>query len=255
VDWSPGYDLALEEAILTRRPVLVFFTASWCLWCRKLEGTTLRDPAVAALLQHCVPVRVDGDKEKGTKALHRVTGYPTVVLLSRRGEEIARITGYLKPEAFARTLEAGLLRRENLAQAEARVEAEPENPQAFFALGDVRLALGEYATARQAFLRAGELDRNLRHDLADDAELEAGVALLMGGEDDAAVEALEGFLQRYPDHERRDEGLFFYGVALIATGHQDAGLRRITEAASITSMEYIRFEAKRIRETLKEGRG
>jgi thioredoxin-related protein len=252
VDWLEDYSLALEEAVLTRRPILLTFTATWCGWCRKLEGTTFRHPSFAEVARQFVPVRVDGDREKGLRGLFRVTGYPTTVVLSRAGREITRIRGYRPPDAFVRTLRLSLDRREPVEAVRREAERRPGDPQAQYALGDVLLAMGDYEGAREAFEAVLSLGEAGTGDLADDALLDMALTYLYNYDFVGSIPVLEEYLTRFPRSERRDQGLFFHGVALVRVGRVEEGLRQVESASAITSLDYIKFEGERLRSTIRE---
>ncbi len=49
IKWSADWDGAFAQARTERKAVLVTFYADWCIWCKRLEDTTLADNQVAAL--------------------------------------------------------------------------------------------------------------------------------------------------------------------------------------------------------------
>ena len=257
VQWLGDYQMGLEDALLTRRPVVLTFYTDWCGWCRKLERTTFTDPRFRDLSGSFVPVRVNGDKERSLAALFRVRGYPTTVVLSRWGKEVGRIVGYQPPEPFVAALAQAMGRAEPLQDVRGAAAAAPDDPRAVYALGDVLLALGRYDEARTALSRARDLDAGDAGGVGVDAELDLAVSRVYAGEDSAALPLLTAFLDAHPAADRRDQALFFYGVSLIRTGNRAEGLEKLREAAAATSMEYIKHEAERLAETIPnhEGQG
>ncbi len=257
VEWRRSYDLAMEDALLTRRPVLLTFYTDWCGWCRKLERTTFRDPDFVGMSGSFVALRVNGDRDRRLAVLYRVRGYPTTVLLSRRGEELARVVGYQPPGPFLDEVAAGMARREPVEEVTRAAAERPGDPGAAFALGDVMLALGRRAEAERALARAESLSAGAggEGDVADDAALDRALAPLFAGDGAAAVPRFEDFLRRYPQSALRDQALFFYGLALAGSGRREEGLARIREAAEITDLEYIRTEAERLARFGRDGEG
>ena len=110
VDWGEDLDSALEQARSEGKPVLVNFYADWCVWCKRLEATTLRDAQVADMLSDkVVPVslNVDGNG-KELSDQYRVDGLPTILVLDTDGREIGRIPGYMPPSGFLERVEGFL---------------------------------------------------------------------------------------------------------------------------------------------------
>ena len=107
VEWEKDFSAAIERAQSEGKPVLVNFYADWCVWCKRLESTTLRDAKVAALLSdRVVPVNlnVEGDGRELSNR-YRVDGLPTVLVLDANGREIGRIPGYMPPTGFLEQVE------------------------------------------------------------------------------------------------------------------------------------------------------
>lgn len=112
------YDKALELAKDQNKHVMVFFTTSWCGYCKKMKKTTFTDPKVLALMTgEFVLAVVDGDSKymlnltgKDGKPLEMterqlaqafgVKGYPTTIFLKPDGTTIAPISGYWAAEQF-----------------------------------------------------------------------------------------------------------------------------------------------------------
>ncbi len=102
IEWAKTWDAAFFRAKSEEKVVLVTFYADWCIWCKKLEDTTLSDSTVAAFLtQKTVPIRLDVDGDgRAISDQYRVDGLPTVLVLKTDGTELGRIPGYLPPQGF-----------------------------------------------------------------------------------------------------------------------------------------------------------
>ena len=110
IAWENDMSSALERARAEGKPVLVNFYANWCVWCKRLESTTLRDAKVATVLREkVVPLSLDVDGGgKQLSAEYGVDGLPTIIVLDTGGREIGRIPGYVPPDSFLERVEGFL---------------------------------------------------------------------------------------------------------------------------------------------------
>ena len=108
IAWAPFSDQALAAARSAGRPVLIDFEAAWCLPCREMERTTLRDPAVVRLASSFVALKADvtAEDDAASALLDRfhVPGVPTYVLLGADGGERDRLVGYVPPRRMVEAL-------------------------------------------------------------------------------------------------------------------------------------------------------
>jgi uncharacterized protein YyaL (SSP411 family) len=99
--WDPS---VFADAQRTGRPILLSLAAIWCHWCHVLDETTLSDPRVIATLNRdFIPVRVDADQHPDIERRYILGGWPTVAVLTARGEIVDGGT-YVPPDAFVQLL-------------------------------------------------------------------------------------------------------------------------------------------------------
>lgn len=104
--WETDFKVAKQRAKDEKKSILVDFTGSdWCGWCIKLKREVFDQPEFQKYARkHLVMLELDFPRKKElpeklkeqNEELARefgVRGYPTILLLNRRGREIAR-TGY-----------------------------------------------------------------------------------------------------------------------------------------------------------------
>ncbi len=111
---------ATAKAKAEKRPMLVDFTAKWCIACGKLDRNTFSDPRVRKQAGHFVALKIDvsvnedlsdEDQEKQEEefdkiqAKYGVVGLPTVILFDSTGKERQRITDYIGPDEFLKLLD------------------------------------------------------------------------------------------------------------------------------------------------------
>jgi len=113
IDWLTDIDEAQSRAAESGKPMLVDFWAEWCIACKEMDHTVLRDKAVMAELAEFVTVRFDATRSndpfvKKTLADHGVKALPTLAFLSPQGEllEGKSVEGLVSPEEFLKVLKS-----------------------------------------------------------------------------------------------------------------------------------------------------
>jgi thioredoxin-related protein len=110
--WMNDLEAAKAKAAREQKPLLIEFTGSkWCPPCQTLHAKVLTTPEFAAFSQNLVLVSLDyppfnertPEKVRANSALARlmaikekydVPGFPTMLLYSADGKQIAKIVGY-----------------------------------------------------------------------------------------------------------------------------------------------------------------
>ncbi len=101
IPWSTDIESSLQQAATTGQPVLLEFTADWCMYCKRMEKTTFVDPRVVNFVtQNYVAVRIDADEHKQLVADLDIKGLPAILIVSPTLQIIERIPGFQTPEAL-----------------------------------------------------------------------------------------------------------------------------------------------------------
>jgi thiol:disulfide interchange protein len=105
-----AHDVAPEVAAASAggRPVAMYFLATWCGYCRKMETQTLKTAAVQAEMANWYDVQVNPDSPAGRALAAKYTtgAYPTVVVFDTRGNVRGTIVGCQDPAMFETRLRA-----------------------------------------------------------------------------------------------------------------------------------------------------
>jgi thiol:disulfide interchange protein DsbD len=101
---------ARQQALDQARPLIVDFTATWCVACKRLDKETFSDERVQREAGRFLAIKVDAtDGEaplvEATLDSHSVIGLPTLLLFNSAGAETQRFTDFVQAEEFLTALE------------------------------------------------------------------------------------------------------------------------------------------------------
>ncbi len=92
----------LASAAQAGKPVLIDFSADWCIPCREMEHSTFVDPSVVSEAKRFVRMRANlTAQDKATEALtskFEIQGVPTTMLIDSAGKVAQRKVGYIGPQ-------------------------------------------------------------------------------------------------------------------------------------------------------------
>ncbi|HKE56092.1 MAG TPA: thioredoxin family protein, partial [Pyrinomonadaceae bacterium] len=107
---SPGYQRAIQLQRELNVPLVVYFYADWCPYCRDFDKDYLTAPAVKQYLSGVVKVRINPDHGRPERLLAKqygINGYPSFLIITKptagpRDVQPFRKIGSLTPAQFAK---------------------------------------------------------------------------------------------------------------------------------------------------------
>ncbi len=109
VKWYSDLTAAHRAALAANRPMLLVFSASWCVPCKRMDKEALHDPVLARYINASfIPVHLDVDRDQRVAKILEITSVPTTVVLSPNADLLGRIPEYRGKAPYQKSLQIAL---------------------------------------------------------------------------------------------------------------------------------------------------
>ena len=116
IEFEARLETARVLAEADDKPIVVYFTADWCAWCRKMSTTTFTDREVTASADKFIWTKVDGEAAPVVPAIFGIRTVPAGLVITADGWMVAGHDGYATPGVMQTFL------AEALAKADAPLD-------------------------------------------------------------------------------------------------------------------------------------
>ena len=108
VEWQENYKQAVKKAASLHEPILLSFTTPGCNFCAKMDAETYTNHSTTSLLSRCVSIRLDSDMDASRNLKMGIMNYPTTIVETSSGVQLARFEGYVSSAQLNPVLEEAL---------------------------------------------------------------------------------------------------------------------------------------------------
>ena len=244
IDWAKSFELALEEAAIKDRPVMVDFWTSWCHWCHVLDRQTYGDPEVVRRSERFVCVKVNAQKRQDLAQRYRIRSYPSIVFLRPDGAVITLIRGFQPPEPFAKALDELTDSRAEEFTLRQRLKDHPDLTEIRHELALLLLRRGAVGEAVAQFDSLWSARKEIREEDRWELAVDRGRSLHLAGRHKEAEKELERFVKKRKNSPRRPEALYFLGEVALARERPKKARRWFEKLLEITSEGWLAEQSR-----------
>jgi thioredoxin-like negative regulator of GroEL len=153
--WRTDAKLAFEEAKVQKKPVMVYFTTTWCGWCKIMEQQTFSKASVIKQAQGYIPLKLDAEKEgKALATKHKVNAYPHFIFLNPDGSTKGSVLGFQDETGFLEKVKVIFLPKSERERLTAILKKTPKDGPANCAMAMQMLEEGKAGEAEKLLLTA-----------------------------------------------------------------------------------------------------
>lgn len=248
-DWHHDLDHALEDAGSCDGEILLDVYTTWCGPCRRLANEVFNTQVFADASAGMVLAKIDAESGDGPDVARRfaVVGYPTVLVLDPRGNEIDRLFGFFEAEEFASRLREIRYGVPTVSEFLASYSA-PAPDEVFsmtFDRGFDAASCGQYDVADRLLETLVDLDADNSTGFASSALLVLGkYRHLRGGHDpDTAIRYFDRIIEQFPESADVESAIVQSGIAHARAGRETESLQSFEAYLSIAPEDADRANA------------
>jgi thioredoxin-related protein len=206
IQWRMDYNQARKEAAAKGKPLILDFGTAECFWCKRLNATTLRDPAIVKLVnEQFIPLRIDAHRDSALADVLHIKSFPTIVLAGPEGRILGTLEGYMDSLRMGENLRrvlAGLMNPEWMSrdyQEAAKAIGSSDYARAVALLKSIV----EDGKDRPVQVKSRQLLRDLEQQAAD--RLARAKQLEEDGKTTEAVETVSQLMRTYAGTQAASE--------------------------------------------------
>jgi thioredoxin-like negative regulator of GroEL len=126
ISWAKSLPEALSRARRENKLVFADLYTDWCGYCKKLDAETFPDPSVVRAARGIVLVKLNAEKEGHSLARkYRVSGFPSILVLTPLGQLDGRISGFRPPEMMVQDISTAIDRYRASLEMERKLRQNP----------------------------------------------------------------------------------------------------------------------------------
>lgn len=98
---ADSYKNAISMSNQFGKPVLFFFSASWCNACQRMKNETLNNASVSELMKNYIYVVIDTDKDRETTAKFGLKSIPAFVIVNGAETKLKSVESFMSVSVFS----------------------------------------------------------------------------------------------------------------------------------------------------------
>ncbi len=198
ISWVSSLNEAVKMAEKSKQNILVFFFTSWSKWCQILEDSSLNNSKIADLKDRLIFTKLNAETNREETLKYNVTDFPSLILLTPKGEEIDRIVGFNSSKELVKKINNYLKGKETLADLQNKARKDSLNTVLNFRLGEKFQERGQWSQGEKFYHQVLKLDPKNSKSKSDSALFNLAIIKIKNTDFDQALEKLDQLKNQFP---------------------------------------------------------
>ena len=104
IQFLTDHKQALQLAQEQQKPIIIYFTASWCGWCRKMTTSVFNTDAIKEHASNYIWLKVDIDDQPELANQYNIKGIPQTNIANSKGITLHELSGFRKSNELSAIL-------------------------------------------------------------------------------------------------------------------------------------------------------
>ncbi len=233
INWLDDYSKAQILSKKEDKVLMVYFQASWCTYCRKLEKTIFPIEEVSIELEKMILLKIDGDKNPDFVRRYDVKAYPTILFFDKNENIIEHLIGSPSKELVLKKIEDAISKKDLEQNLILAKNNSPKKILPNYSLGLFYFKNHNFKKSEEVFRTIANLEEEEPTEQKSDSVYLLGISLIQQEKYSESNQIFQFYNQKYPN-SKLDKVYYLIGVSYFRLGKNPEAKENLLKAKEYT---------------------